>query len=74
MPRNNQIKGKPVGNQNEGRQKIERQDRASEAGQSGRHESYGPGTGNTDLVSGEEKIRIGGGNQSGGGSARRSDR
>lgn len=74
MTRDNQVKGKQAGNQNQGRQQMERADRASEAGRSGGHAANRMGTGNTDPVSGKKKNQISGGNEGGGGAARSSDR
>jgi hypothetical protein len=74
MTRDNQIKGKQAGSQNQGRQKMERADRASEAGRSGGQESNRLGTDNSGPVTDERRSKISGGNEGGGGSARRSDR
>lgn len=74
MTRDNQIKGKSAGNQNQGRQKMEQADRAAEAGRSGGHESGRLGTGSSNPVIGQKKAKISGGNEGGGGSTRNSDR
>jgi hypothetical protein len=74
MTRDNRIKGKQAGSQNEGRQKMERADRTSEAGRSGGQESNRLGTDNSGPVAGEKRRKISGGNKGGGGSARSSDR
>jgi hypothetical protein len=66
MTRDNQTKGKPAGNQNTARQKMDHSERAAESGRSG-----GSGTGK---VSGETKTKISGGNKGGGGATRNSDR
>jgi hypothetical protein len=68
MARDNQVKGKTAGNQNETRQKMDHSDRAAESGRSGGNAS---GTGK---VSGETKEEISGGNQGGGGATRHTDR
>jgi hypothetical protein len=75
MTRDNQVKGKQAGNQNEARQQMERADRGSDAGRSSGPESHRLGTSEGGPRSGETKSRISGGNEGGGGgSARSSDR
>jgi hypothetical protein len=74
MTRDNQVKGKQAGNQNEGRQQMERADRGSESGRSSGPESHRLGTSEGGPRSGETKSKTSGGNEGGGGSARSSDR